>query len=338
MTKIEWTHAPGYKGESWNPIVGCSVVSPGCTNCYAMMQAARIERMTPGTHYAGTTTMVNGNHVWTGKVARAPEKTLRRPIGQKKPRMYFVNSMSDLFHESVPDEWIDDIFAAMILAPQHLFLVLTKRTDRMRHYMNDPELGAKHCAAAFHLLGDRDPGPAPGWPIPNIWLGATTEDQLRANARIPDLLMTPAAKHFVSYEPALGPVDFTRIDSAAGARFRTFEAFQGLDSKDVAQVSHGIDWVIAGGESGLRARPVDPDWFRVVGNQCAAAGVPFFFKQWGEWMPVARTEGGATAMRPERLPPGAGEEVEVGSWIMRRVGKKAAGAEFEGRLRQEWPL
>jgi hypothetical protein len=135
---IEWTDA------TWNPVVGCSIVSPGCTNCYAMKMAARIEKMASSpmaahvnvqTHYAGTTQRSKAGAVWTGKVARAPEHILTQPLKWKRPRKIFVNSMGDLFHESIPDEWIDRVFAVMALAPQHTFQVLTKRAERMRSYL-----------------------------------------------------------------------------------------------------------------------------------------------------------------------------------------------------------
>src|SRR5690606_30332819 len=130
MTKIEWTE------RSWNPIVGCSIVSPGCTNCYAMQMAARIERMSPKLeHYRGLTKKVNGNVVWTGKVNLAPEKTLLEPLSWKKPRTVFVNSMSDLFHEDVPDEWITSVFVVMMVAHEHTLQILTKRSRRMREWM-----------------------------------------------------------------------------------------------------------------------------------------------------------------------------------------------------------
>ena len=129
-TGIEWTD------ETWNPIVGCDIVSPGCTNCYAMKMAARIEAMQPSSHYAGTTKRVNGNAVWTGKLAQASEDTLTQPMRWKTLKKIFVNSMGDLFHEDVPNEWIDNVFAVMALCPQHTFQILTKRAKRMREYCN----------------------------------------------------------------------------------------------------------------------------------------------------------------------------------------------------------
>ena len=211
-TGISWTDA------TWNPIVGCSVVSPGCTNCYAMRDAARIVRCSEGagrvTHYEGTIEPSKAGPVWTGKVALAPDYIVAKPLSWRRPRRIFVNSMGDLFHESVPDEWIDRVFAVMALAPQHTFQVLTKRARRMREYLAarsqpdergnpaedirvhltawlaTPSWRAKHPAqAALMPLGKFCA--AITWPLPNVWLGVTAEDQTRANERIPDLLATP---------------------------------------------------------------------------------------------------------------------------------------------------
>jgi protein gp37 len=182
---ISWTD------KTWNPVVGCSIVSPACTNCYAMAQAARIQRMTGGnTHYAGTTREVNGKPVWTGKLVQAPDHILTAPLRWRRPSRVFVNSMSDLFHDDMPEEWIDTVFAIMARAQHHTFQVLTKRPVRMRRYMSH--------AGRHHRV----------WPPPNVWLGVTAEDQAHANERIPDLLVTPAAVRFVSAEPLLGPVSF----------------------------------------------------------------------------------------------------------------------------------
>ncbi|WP_276199018.1 phage Gp37/Gp68 family protein [Chelatococcus sp. XZ-Ab1] len=339
---IEWTEA------TWNPIVGCSVVSPGCANCYAMKMAARIERMAAGagkwTHYNGTTQASKAGPVWTGRLTLAPDEILTAPLRWKRPRRIFVNSMSDLFHESVRDEWIDRIFAVMAMCPQHTFQVLTKRSSRMREYMNGiqskiPFFGRMpleriHLEAAAHMEGDsgfmdtlKDRGnvyslylDAP-WPLPNVWLGVSTEDQRRADERMPDLRETPAAVRFVSAEPLLGAIDFEPW----------------LDR---------IDWIIAGGESGPGARPMHPDWARSIRDQCAAAGVPFFFKQWGEWL----DEQVATAMhlapdaamfdrfgapKGPKWHPYEASDRNGGALIC--VGKKAAGRLLDGREHSDMP-
>ena len=274
MTNIEWTDA------TWNPIVGCSVISAGCSNCYAMRQAGRLldgNAKTP--HYDGTTKTSNAGYVWTGKVAMAPDETLLAPLRWKKPRMIFVNSMGDLFHEAVPDAWIERVFAVMALSPQHTFQVLTKRPERMTEYLNDPRTPERIGSSLFSRV--LAPHFYRGFavmtlglpthqyitlPLPNVWLGTSVEDQKSANARIPHLLSTPAAVRFISAEPLLGPVDLRAVPIPAD------------DGYDGAT----LDWVIVGGESGKGARPMHPDWVRSLRDQCGRENVPFFFKQWGE--------------------------------------------------------
>jgi len=399
-TKIEWTEA------TWNPIVGCSVVSPGCTNCYAMKMAARIERMAAGagkwTHYNGTTQASKAGPVWTGRLTLAPDEILTAPLRWKRPRRIFVNSMSDLFHEAVPDEWIDRVFAVMALAPQHTFQVLTKRSGRMREYMNGiqskiPFLGRMpleriHLEAAAHMEGDggfmdvlKDRGnvyslylDAP-WPLPNVWLGVSTEDQRRADERVPDLLATQAAVRFVSAEPLLGPIDFSRIeprgsegelDSLRALKWQELwdtcwspevtkvspdEALESfLDWYNLSEFPSGLahpalDWIIVGGESGPGARPMHPDWARSIRDQCAAARVPFFFKQWGEWCP-ATSDFGVSGHRM----PDTGEKFTWIGWdgqtqnpscdrlsmpimAIAQMGKRRAGRLLDGREHNDMP-
>lgn len=293
-TGIEWTDA------TWNPIVGCSIVSPGCTNCYAMSMAARIEAMQPNSHYAGTTKKVNGNAVWTGKMVLAPDHILLQPLKWKKPRKIFVNSMGDLFHESVPDEWIDEVFAVMALCPQHTFQVLTKRSRRMRDYMVSIKSNGRHCPSDVfdrvtekaqslkHLTGESIH--SYDWPPNNVWLGVSAEDQTRADERIPDLLATPAAVRFVSAEPLLGPIYFTLLDvtdgNTAHLNSLTGNTFIDGNAGQSSQKFEGpkLDWIIVGGESGPKARPMHPDWVRSIRNQCEAASTAFFFKQWGKYI------------------------------------------------------
>ena len=269
-SKIEWTEA------TWNPVVGCSVVSPGCTNCYAMRMARRLDR--PGSHYEGTTRVVNGKPVWTGAVKQAPEHTLTAPLRWRKPRRIFVNSMSDLFHEDAPDEWIDRIFAVMALSPQHTFQVLTKRPERMRAYIADANISTSApLGKAITRLSRTLPLDARffAWPLPNVWLGTSVEDQKRADERIPHLLATPAAVRFLSVEPLLGPVEIY----GPHANWATNPA----NTDEEATV---VDWVIVGGESGPGARPMDPDWARSIRDQCQAAGVHFFMKQMAKKAPI----------------------------------------------------
>ncbi|PZQ79888.1 MAG: phage Gp37/Gp68 family protein [Ancylobacter novellus] len=327
-TGIEWTDA------TWNPIVGCSVVSPGCTNCYAMRQASRIALMAAGagqvSHYAGTTQPSKAGPVWTGRMKLAPESILTQPLRWRRPRKIFVNSMGDLFHEDVPDEWIDRVFAIMALTPQHTYQVLTKRSARMRAYMAGheskiPYLGRMplervHLEAAAHMEGDggyMDALKRAGniyslyldapWPLPNVWLGVSAEDQRRANERVPDLLATPAAVRFISGEPLLGLVDLTRIDIDGESEMDALNPSMWLDEiqrwrgssdtweedfldwfglhemPDGGKIHPTLDLVIVGGENG--PRPMNPEWARALRDQCAAAGTAFFFKQWGSWAP-----------------------------------------------------
>jgi protein gp37 len=303
QSNIEWTDA------TWNPVVGCSITSPGCTNCYAMRLAARLLDK-PGSHYHGTTKRVKGNAVWTGNIAMAPEETLIAPVHWKKPRRIFVNSMGDLFHESVPDEWIDKVFAVMAMAPQHTFQVLTKRAKRMREYTNTADRPLLVMNEIFRRIG---PPPIPLKRedinqvkfLHNVWLGVSAEDQARADEHIPDLLATPAAVRFVSCEPLLGPIILHPL--ACGMNALT------------SSTGPNLDWVIAGGESGPGARPIHPDWLRGLRDQCRAAQVPFFFKQWGEHAPCYA---------------GINWEFEV----MKRVGKACAGRELDGRFWNEFPV
>jgi protein gp37 len=217
-TRIEWA------SKVWNPVVGCSLASPGCTNCYAMRMAWRLQNMASRPdgagnfhldHYEGTVQQSNGGPVWTGKVNVAPDDVLLAPLRRKKPTDYFVNSMSDLFHPAVPFEVVDRVFAVMAGSPQHIFKVLTKRSARMREYLCTlpdrvfsefdgwESFGDHHLDGIIHST-------AKVWPLPNVWLGVSVEDQRRADERIPDLLATPAAVRFISAEPLLGPVQLGR--------------------------------------------------------------------------------------------------------------------------------
>ncbi len=280
-TSIEWTDV------TWNPTRGCSRVSEGCRNCYAERQAARnfpgLKSPTTGESFA---VLTDSGPRWTGKLELIEAK-LVEPLHWKKPRRVFVNSMSDLFHEDLPDEAIDRVFAVMALCPQHTFQVLTKRADRMRQWMpRDP-------FTAFERLLKGGNAGINHWPLPNVWLGVSVEDQAN-KYRIDLLRQTPAAIRFLSIEPLL---------------------------EDIGQLDlTGIHWVIVGGESGPGARPIRPEWVRAVRDQCQAANVPFFFKQWGEWAPVSNFVASPQSFAE-----------------MRKVGKKAAGAILDGREWREFP-
>lgn len=284
-TKIEWTDA------TWNPITGCSVVSPGCANCYAMRLAGT--RLAHHQSRAGLTQDTKASPVWTGEV-RFNDQWLGQPLRWKKPRMIFVCAHGDLFAENVPDEWIDRVFAVMALAPQHTFQVLTKRSARMREYIqgcvedqNDNFNRFGIAGLATGLCGAA--GSLPAWPLPNVWVGVSVEDQKRADERIPDLLATPAAVRWISAEPLLGPVDLTNLSWIGGRKLDAMQSYTSTPLPEPGFWQHApnhfepLDWVVGGGESGPGARPMHPDWARSLRDQCAAAGVAFHFKQWGEY-------------------------------------------------------
>lgn len=221
-TSIEWTDA------TWNPVAGCTILTAGCTNCYAMRMAARLEAM--GVEkYAGLTRKTGGRAKWTGKIF-LDRKALSIPTSWSKPRQVFVNSMSDLFHSDVPPEFIAEVWQVMAETPRHTYQILTKRPDRMVDIV-------------------------PGLPkLPNVWLGASVEDS-RVLPRIDELRNVPATVRFISFEPLIG--------SVAGASLKD------------------IHWAIVGGESGPKARDMDPAWVDEIERMCRSHGTAFFFKQWG---------------------------------------------------------
>lgn len=266
-SNIEWTE------KTWNPTVGCSIVSAGCTNCYAMKMAHRLAAMGQR-DYVGLAVKKNGNAVWNGTL-RTLEHRLTDPFKWRKPCKVFVNSMSDLFHEDVPFDFIDKVFAVMALCPQHTFQVLTKRPERMAEYMNSRERmgGMVKLNLPIAPVGVSDYFAEAWyrglffWPPSNVWLGTSCENQKAADERIPHLLRCSAAVRFISAEPLLGPVN---IQAAIN---RMPWQIGGGDA--------GLHWVIVGGESGPGARPCNIDWIRSIVQQCRAAGVACFVKQMG---------------------------------------------------------
>lgn len=289
-SKIEWTDA------TWQVTRGCSQVSAGCTNCYAQAFAHR------GLHEStrGLTRATESGPRWTGEIRLAPEN-LDQPLKWKHPRRIFVNSMSDLFHEDVPDEYIAAVFGVMASCPQHTFQVLTKRAERMtRWFESAAHRALDWCACAaddalesYLPRSDRALAFAPGrgsktWPLPNVWMGVSVENQEQADKRIPHLLRTPSAVRFLSCEPLLERVDLNCID-ATRAGWRAVNGFPepteisafGKRQADGAKLQDGVDWVIVGGESGPGARPLDLGWARSIVGQCRAAGVACFVKQLG---------------------------------------------------------
>lgn len=331
-SKIEWTEA------SWNPVTGCEEVSPGCDHCYAKTFAERW-RGTPGHAYA------NGFDL-----TLRPNR-LDQPLRWTRPRRVFVNSMSDLFHKDIPDEYIGKVFAVMAATPRHTYQLLTKRHGRMRALLNNADWRSYVFQYESVLDLSGRPRPLPVWPLPNVWLGVSVEDQQRADLRIPALFETPAAVRWLSMEPLLGPVDLTGINWRRGSitHLDVLNGRYGVPELWQQKTDKRIDWVVVGGESGPGARPMHPYWARSVRDQCVAAGVPFFFKQHGEWGPLLdvfdyvtnddRVQVVDTAGRL-RGRPWPGWKVQDGTRdaeVLRRYGKKTAGRELDGRTWDEYP-
>lgn len=341
-TKIEWTE------RTWNPVRGCSRISEGCRNCYAERMAARMHK--PGQWGHGLT--ANGR--WNGEVRLVKEKLLE-PLRWREPRLCFVNSTSDLFHEKLSAAAIVDVFAVMYLARQHTFQVLTKRADILRAVVGGAIFRSEVMERAQDLAFDCDTIPSypliavdqADWPLRNVWLGVSVEDQKTADERIPLLLQTPAAVRFISAEPLLGAVDLGDIVIRERAGESHIDSlYCDVGPEDDEFEGHTLDWVIAGGESGAGARPMHPDWVRSICDQCDDAEVPFFFKQWGEWAPLSALP---EEIRLEMsLKPGVVLNADGSEWdslvdpvddttVVYRAGKKDAGAILDGREWREMP-
>jgi protein gp37 len=245
---IEWTDA------TWNPSTGCDRISPGCDNCYALDLAARLKRMGQPAYQRDGDPRTSG----PGFGLTLHPDRLKQPNRWRKPRMIFVNSMSDLFHKDVPVDFLDAVWDTMATTPQHTYQILTKRPKRMSRTV---------AALSEHIV------------LPNVWLGTSIESRDYAS-RADHLRQAPAAVRFISAEPLLGPL----VEHAPGTR------------PDYTLNLDGIDWLIAGGESGPNARPMDPQWVRDLRDACVESGTAFFFKQWGGRTPKAggRTLDGRT--------------------------------------------
>jgi protein gp37 len=247
-TSIEWTEV------TWNPVTGCDRVSPGCDHCYALTLARRLQAIGQPRYQADGDPRTSG----PGFALTVHPDALALPLRWRTPRRVFMNSMSDLFHRQVPGEYIAQVFAAMALAQRHTFQVLTKRHGRMRSLLNNGhwrmQIAVEMERLAPHCL-DRWPADEPLLPLPNAWLGVSAEDHKRAGLRVPALAATPAAVRFISAEPLLGPIPSPQLG--------------------------GIHWLIVGGESGPRARPLDTGWVRELITACRDAGTAVFVKQLG---------------------------------------------------------
>lgn len=313
-TSIEWTDA------TWNPAVGCSKVSPGCDHCYAAGVASR------GMQSAHRGLAVRGE--WTGEVRILPDR-LDTPLAWHRPRRVFVGSMTDLFHPDVPASFIEAVFGVMAAASRHTFQVLTKRPQRMAELLTHWD--ADRLAAVAAVAVGEDPARGTelfpfSWPLPNVWIGTSIESD-RYAWRAERLRATPAAVRFLSCEPLLGP----------------------LPSLDLT----GIDWVIAGGESGHGARPMHPDWVRDLCDRCTTAGIPFLFKQWGAWVPYEPdaqppffASQNGDLIDGHHMPSALTDGDPIDGWwwpdagedaVYRHVGKKVAGRELDGRTWDEFP-
>lgn len=304
-SKIEWTDT------TWNPVTGCTKVSAGCDHCYAETLHERF-------HGKGSFAVVH----------RSDEKVLL-PLRWRKPRRIFVNSMSDLFHDDVPDSFIAHVFSVMARTPHHTYQVLTKRHARMRSLLSRPSFrdNLAHWSST--------------WPLPNVWLGVSVEDQHWADIRIPALLDTPAAVRFLSCEPLLAPINLNPWRNPG-------EPWNGKSPADTR-----IDWVIVGGESGPGARPMHPDWARSLRDQCFIAEVPFLFKQWGAWAPVSLTTADwwwdrwdLRSRHPHVVMHPEGRIDDQGLWDFKipanahrmvKTSKTAAGRVLDGRTWDQYP-
>ena len=290
-TEIEWTHPPGFLGETWNPTTGCEKVSPACANCYAELMNQRFGLSPP----------------FTPKEYRVdlhPDR-LQNPMRWLQPRCIFVDSMADLFHKDVPFDFIDKVMAVVMLCQQHIFQVLTKRPEIMLEYFDsNPLPRIKKAVYEFQGVGTRPPSRPWSerikdmmsgeidWPFKNLWLGVSTENQYWANERVSKLLRIAAVVHFVSAEPLLGPIDYAKIplsDEDLGELFpigyevddNMLNAFIGA-TDDFGGITR-LDWVITGGESGPKVRLSHPQWFRDLRDACIDWKVRFFMKRWGSW-------------------------------------------------------
>ncbi len=242
-SNIEWTDT------TWNPTTGCSRVSRGCENCYAMMMARRFDGM--GTGYDDTTRRRKGKTDWTG-VVHLHEERLSTPLTWKKRRVVFVDSMSDLFHPQVPFSFIDKVFGVMGAAGRHVFQVLTKRPGRMAEYFSDdPDCMIERWTEAVPESTEQE---ELSYPLDNVWLGTSVEND-DTKHRIEPLRQLEAAVRFISFEPLVGKINNLDLD--------------------------GIDWVIVGGESGHHATPMEESWVVSIKEECRHRNIPFFFKQWG---------------------------------------------------------
>ncbi len=387
-TKIEWAD------KTWNPITGCTKISPGCQNCYAERMAKRLQAMGMSGYKGGFSITNQADHIFI------------QPMKWRKPSRIFVCSMGDLFHEDVNVRWIDGVFGSMgltydctgemvrnesggasaIQKQRHTYLILTKRPERMKEYILElinadwealrrrfyhfamAACNIRHKAAYLnHMNASMSVASWIKSGMPGLWLGVTAENQDQADKRIPLLLQIPADKRFVSVEPMLGPVNIRgylmqgkypgKCSCGHGHGFTRCPNYGGIakechhkdcNCKGFERQDFAIDHVICGGESGPGARPMHPSWVRGLRDQCKSAGVPFLFKQWGEWasdMTEYPIDG--PKLNPEKVhwiwPDGSHKQVGCGETspgkiLTYRVGKKSGGRTLDGQLWNQYPV
>lgn len=285
-TAIEWAD------RVWNPTTGCDRVSAGCDNCYALTMAKRLKGMGHRKYQRDGDPVTSG----PGFAATHHSAVVGEPFRWKKPQRIFVNSMSDLFHDDIPPEFIAAVWATMKRNPHLTFMILTKRHGRMRSLLSSDEF--KQMVFARCGVGSEKLSEQPyleqyrQWPLPNVWVGVSAENQRWADIRIPVLIDTPAAVRFVSVEPMLGEIRLHPYWLHGRPHWGEPEPIPAANGGTIPmrplELAPRIDWVIVGGESGPKSkvRPMNPRWVRNLRDQCQHAGTPFFFKQWGEWGPA----------------------------------------------------
>ncbi|HUW15228.1 MAG TPA: phage Gp37/Gp68 family protein [Anaerolineae bacterium] len=309
-TTIEWVARPGTIPESWNVTTGCTPISEGCRHCYAERMSHRLQ---------GRAGYPEAPHQFD--VTLHPDR-LEQPLRWKKPRTVFVVSMGDLFHKFVPPDYIIHVYEIMAACPQHTFMVLTKRPDRIVPVLYGQEGG-------FYLGG--------GDYLPNVWHLTSAENQETADIRVPELLKLRGASCGwpvlgVSVEPMLGPVDISH-----------WLKYEWIDCMDGAKVKRAssmeLDWIICGGESGPGARPMHPEWAQGLRDQCQESGTAYFMKQWGAWFPRSQWEDNPDLVLPDD---DAVNDSSVHTWddgeLSHRVGKQRAGRLLDGLKWNQWPI